>query len=451
MFAYMKQKPGFYRQVVMLALPIVLQNLITSALGMADTFMVGMLGEVPMAAVTLANIPLFALQMFIFGVQSGSSVLVSQYWGKQEMEAINRVLGVALWVVLVVSALFAGVLLVCPVEFLSLFGNEPEVIALAAQYGSIAGLSYVCNAFTMMYVAAYRSMERPKLGLYILVASMAINTFLNWVLIFGKLGCPALGIEGAAIATVIARGIEFSIALFYILRMEKKIGYTLGHFFRYDRSFIRDFAVNVTPVILNELAWSLGNSMVLVVMGRMGRDFVTANTITQVATQVVQVFIIGLSNATAVIIGNSIGAGERQRTWDLARSIVVVGAAFGAMAAALMLLLRGPFISLYNVPEATKALTSQVMASAAFIIFFQSHSFIGLMGILRGGGDNRFVLFCEAFFLWGVAIPAGFAAGLWLGLPAPLVYIVLRSDEIIKNIVGLPRIWGGKWIRDVTR
>ena len=201
MFAYMKQKPGFYKQVVLLALPIVLQNLITSALGMADTFMVGMLGEVPMAAVTLANIPLFALQMFIFGVQSGSSVLVSQYWGKQEMESINRVLGVALWVVMVVSTLFAGVLLVCPVEFLSLFGNEPEVIALAAQYGSIVGFSYVCNAFTMMYVAAYRSMERPQLGLYILVASMATNTFLNWVLIFGKLGAPAMGVRGAATAS----------------------------------------------------------------------------------------------------------------------------------------------------------------------------------------------------------------------------------------------------------
>ena len=231
----MKQAPGFYKQVAFLAAPIVLQNLITSALGMADTFMVGMLGEAPMAAVTLANIPLFVVQLFIFGVQSGSSVLISQYWGKQEMESINRVLGVALWVVMVVSTLFAGVLLVCPVEFLSLFGNEPEVIALAAQYGSIAGFSYVCNAFTMMYVAAYRSMERPQLGLYILVASMTINTFLNWVLIFGKLGCPALGIEGAAIATVIARGIEFSIALFYILRMEKKIGYTLRDVAVYDR------------------------------------------------------------------------------------------------------------------------------------------------------------------------------------------------------------------------
>lgn len=434
-----------------IAIPIALQNLITYMTGMMDTIMLGQLGEVELSSASLANQFGTIFMVLTFGIASGANVLLSQYWGKGDTASIRSILSVMYRVTLALGVGFTLAGRFFPGHILSVFSPDTALIQAGARYLSIVCFSYLLNGMTNVMLMSLRSVGTVGISIVVYVTSLFANTFLNWVLIFGKLGCPALGIEGAAIATVIARGIEFSIALFYILRMEKKIGYTLGHFFRYDRSFIRDFAVNVTPVILNELAWSLGNSMVLVVMGRMGRDFVTANTITQVATQVVQVFIIGLSNATAVIIGNSIGAGERQRTWDLARSIVVVGAAFGAMAAALMLLLRGPFISLYNVPEATKALTSQVMASAAFIIFFQSHSFIGLMGILRGGGDNHFVLFCEAFFLWGVAIPAGFAAGLWLGLPAPLVYIVLRSDEIIKNIVGLPRIWGGKWIRDVTR
>ena len=184
----MKQRPGFYKEVVALATPIVLQNLITSALGMADTFMVGMLGETPMAAVALANIPLYVVQLFIFGVQSGATVLLSQYWGKQDMGAINRVMGVSIWIAVSITALFAGILLVCPIPFLSLFGNQGEVIALAAQYGRLAGLSYVFSALTMMYVTAYRSMERPQLGLYILMVSMTLNTFLNWVFIFGNLG-----------------------------------------------------------------------------------------------------------------------------------------------------------------------------------------------------------------------------------------------------------------------
>ena len=141
MFAYMRQKPGFYTQVAALAAPIVLQNLITSMLGMADTFMAGILGEAPMAAVTLANIPLFVVQLFIFGVQSGSSVLISQYWGRKDMEAINRVMGVALWVVLLVASVFAAILILCPIPFLSLFNNQPQLVELAAQYGGLAGLS----------------------------------------------------------------------------------------------------------------------------------------------------------------------------------------------------------------------------------------------------------------------------------------------------------------------
>ena len=218
MFAYMRQKPGFYTQVAALAAPIVLQNLITSMLGMADTFMVGILGEAPMAAVTLANIPLFVVQLFIFGVQSGSSVLISQYWGRKDMEAINRVMGVALWVVLLVASVFAAILILCPIPFLSLFNNQPQLVELAAQYGGLAGLSYVLNAFTMVYVAAYRSMEQPRLGMYILAASMTTNTFLNWVFIFGNLGAPQLGVRGAALATLIARMLEVAIVVGHMAR-----------------------------------------------------------------------------------------------------------------------------------------------------------------------------------------------------------------------------------------
>ena len=268
MFSYMKQRPGFYKEVVALATPIVLQNLITSALGMADTFMVGMLGETPMAAVALANIPLYVVQLFIFGVQSGATVLLSQYWGKQDMGAINRVMGVSIWIAVSITALFAGILLVCPIPFLSLFGNQGEVIALAAQYGKLAGLSYVFSALTMMYVTAYRSMERPQLGLYILMVSMTLNTFLNWVFIFGNLGAPALGVRGAALATLIARSAELVIVVVHLLTTK---------FFRVQPALVllpgldmvKRFVRYGGPVVCNETLWGLGTSMFATVMGHM--------------------------------------------------------------------------------------------------------------------------------------------------------------------------------------
>lgn len=434
-----------------IAIPIALQNLITYMTGMMDTLMLGQLGEVELSAASLANQFGTIYMVLTFGVASGANVLLSQYWGKGDAVSIRSILSVAYRVTLVLSFLFTAAGALFPSFIMSCFTPDPEVIAAGTRYLAIVCFSYTMNGLTNVMLMTLRAVGTVGISILVYVTSFFVNTSLNYLLIFGKLGLPALGMEGAAIATVIARGVELLIAAVYVFRAEKKIRYTLRDFVRYDRSFRRDFFVNVTPVMLNELAWSLGNSMVLVVMGRMGRDFVTANSITNITTQIASVFIVGLSNATSVVVGNSIGAGETRRTKELARAIMVVGAGFGALVAGAILLLRGPVIGMYQIPEATKALTARVMASAALITLFQALSFIGLMGILRGGGDNRFVLFCEAFFLWGIAIPAGFAAGLWLGLPPPVVYLILRSDEIIKILVALPRIWSGRWVRDVTR
>lgn len=428
-----------------------LQNLITYMTGMMDTVMLGQLGEVELSGASLGNQFGTIFMVLTFGIASGSNVLLSQYWGKGDTASIRSILSVMYRVTLALAVAFtlAGRFFSGPI--LSVFTKDAEVIRAGARYLSIVCFGYFLNGMTNVMLMTLRSVGTVGISLVVYTVSLFCNTFLNWVLIFGKLGFPALGMVGAAIATVIARAIEFIIALVYVLGFERKIRYTIGDFLRYDKTFVRDFTVVVAPVLLNELFWSLGNSMLLVVMGRMGRDFVTANSITQITTQFTQVFIVGLSNAAAVIIGNSIGAGERQRTWDLARCIMVVGTVFGLAAGGLLLLLRGPVISLYRIPEATKLLTAQVMAAAAVVTVYQSLALVGLMGVLRGGGDNRFVLIIEAVTLWAVAIPGGFIAGLWLGWPAPAVYLILKSDELIKIVIGTHRIFGGKWIRDVTR
>lgn len=428
-----------------------LQNLITYMTGMMDTVMLGQLGEVELSGASLGNQFGTIFMVLTFGIASGSNVLLSQYWGKGDTDSIRSILSVMYRVTLAMAVAFtlAGRFFAVPI--LSVFTKDAQVILAGSRYLAIVCYGYFLNGMTNVMLMTLRSVGTVAISLVVYTVSLFCNTFLNWVLIFGKLGFPALGMTGAAIATVIARAIEFSIALVYVLGFEKKIRYTARDFLRYDTTFVRDFTVVVAPVLLNELFWSVGNSMLLVVMGRMGRDFVTANSITQITTQFTQVFIVGLSNATAVIIGNSIGAGERQRTWDLARCIMVVGAVFGLAAGGLLLLLRGPVIGLYRIPEATKLLTAQVMAAAAAVTVYQSLALVGLMGILRGGGDNRFVLILEAVTLWAVAIPGGFIAGLWLGWSAPAVYLILKSDELIKVAIGAHRIWGGEWIRDVTR
>ena len=457
MFAYMKQKPGFYKQVVLLALPIVLQNLITSALGMADTFMVGMLGEVPMAAVTLANIPLFALQMFIFGVQSGSSVLVSQYWGKQEMESINRVLGVALWVVMVVSTLFAGVLLVCPVEFLSLFGNEPEVIALAAQYGSIAGFSYVCNAFTMMYVAAYRSMERPQLGLYILVASMATNTFLNWVLIFGKLGAPAMGVRGAATATLIARLLEVTMVILHMMK---------NHFFRVHLHLLLRPGLDMTRrflkygglVVCNETMWGIGTSVFPTIMGHMAgsTEILAAYTIAGNVEKITMVVAFGLASTASIIIGREVGAGRADRILDVGKSLNTLAVLSGLTLGALLLLfvrLAAPawVYPLFKLSPGAASVASMMMTVMALSMPLKDFNTVNIVGVLRGGGDVKAATLIDISPLWGVAIPYAALCGLVLKTTVLWVYLAFPLEQAVKFFIGIHRLRSGRWVRDLTR
>ncbi|MCI8303855.1 MAG: MATE family efflux transporter [Lawsonibacter sp.] len=457
MFSFMKQQPGFYRQVVFLALPIVMQNLITSMLGMADTFMVGMLGEGPMAAVTLANIPLYVVQMFIFGVQSGSSVLVSQYWGKQEMDSINRVLGVALWVVLVVSALFAGVLLVCPVEFLSLFGNEPAVIELAAQYGSIAGVSYVCNAFTMMYVAVYRSMERPQLGMYILVASMTANTFLNWVFIFGKLGAPAMGVRGAAVATLIARLLEITIVVVHMMK-SSFFQVHLHLLLRPGVDMVRRFLHYGGLVVFNETTWGLGASIFPTIMGHMAgsTEILAAYTVAGNVDKVCMVVSFGLATTAAVIIGREVGAGRPQRVRSMGMTMAVLAVLCGLGVAGLLLIfahLIAPtwVFPMFKMSDRAVSIAVMMMTLQAIVRPLRDFNGVAIVGVLRGGGDVKAATLIDTMPQWLVAIPAAVICGAVLQVEILWVYLVMMLEHFIKFAMGVWRLRDDSWIRDLTR
>ena len=457
MFTYMKQKPGFYKQVFFLAAPIVLQNLITSALGMADTFMVGMLGEVPMAAVTLANIPLFVVQLFIFGVQSGSSVLNSQYWGRQELESINRVLGVALWVVVLVSSLFAAVLLVCPVEFLSLFGNEPEVIELAAQYGSIAGLSYVCSAFTMMYVAAYRSMERPQLGMYILVASMTLNTFLNWVFIFGKLGAPALGVRGAALATLIARMMEVVIGVVHMAR-SRFFRVRLRLLLRPGMDMFRRFLRYGSLVVFNETTWGLGSSIFPTIMGHMAgsTEILAAYTVAGNIDKICMVVSFGLGSTAAIIIGREVGAGRPQQVRQTGAVMCTLALMCGT-GIGLLLFLFARLIApawvfpLFKMSARSASIAVMMMTVQAAVRPLRDFNGVAITGVLRGGGDVRMATIIDTAPQWLIAIPAAVLLGSVLKLDILWVYLSMTLENIVKFVLGLRRIRSDNWIRDLTR
>ena len=296
-----------------------------------------------------------------------------------------------------------------------------------------------------------RSVKTVKISLVVYSISLLVNGFFNYVLIFGKFGAPALGVKGAAIATVIARITEFIVVIIFMAKYENKICLRLKHLFKVDKLILKDFLSNCTPVLFNEFLWSTGSTMIAIILGRLGTETVAANSISNVVFQFVTVFIFGLSNATAVIIGNTIGEGKNEKAKEYSRTVGVLSIVMGIMASAVILAIRPIVVDFYNVSQVTKDIAIQIMSSMSIIVIFQSFGVTLMMGVLRGGGDAKFVLVNDIIFLWLVAIPCGFLTAFILKWPIAAVFFVVKSDEIIKSIIAAVRVLSGKWVRNVTR
>lgn len=460
MFSYLRQGKAFYKNLILLCIPIVLQNLVTTSLAMVDTFMVGMLGETPLAAVTLANLPIFVIQFVVFGLQSGSAVLISQYWGHGDLNSINRVVGVSAMVAGGVATIFALALFFYPTQIMGLLTNDPTLRDIAAEYGRIVGFSYIFNGITGVYVGAHRSMENPKLGLIIFSISMLANTGLNWVFIFGKLGAPALGVVGAAVATLLSRIIEFIIMVFHAV-FSKRFRLKPALLLRPGKDTWRRFFKYATPVVLNETLWGLGTSLYPTIMGHMdgSTEILAAYAVAGNIDRFCSVGVFAIAAAAAIIIGREIGAGRSHKVYDVGKALLVVSVLMGAVIGGIMLLVTHlvvkPFIfpiypAFQNSPGAAHI---AVMMLTIVFLFLPSRAFntTNIVGVLRGGGDVRFTTAIDVLPLWLIAIPLSGVAGLVAKLGILWVYLAIETENVTKFFLGIWRFRSRKWIHDVTR
>jgi len=434
-----------------IALPIAAQNMITFMVGMADTVMLGMLGEVALSAASLAGQFFFILMIGGFGVASASTVFASQYWGKGDAASIKKIITIMLRIVIALSAIFTLAALFFPERVMRLFSPDPAVIAAGAEYLRVVCFGYMLFSVANTLLIILRAVHTVKISILVYTASLAVNVFFNWVLIFGKLGFPEMGVRGAALATVFARITEFSVVLIYFAFFEKKIHYGFSDLFGSVKGYVGAFVKTGSPVVINELIWAVGTSVLAMIIGNISTDFVAANSIANVVWQFVSVFIMGLGNATAVVIGNAVGSGERPKyVKQKANTITLIALGFGLLSAGLILLVRPYAIGFYQVSQSTKDLAYELLSSYAVIVVFQALTMQYIVGILRGGGDTKFAMFADTAFLWLFSVPLGYYVGLHLGWAPPAVYLVLKSDEFLKVIVCTWRIQRTHWIKDVT-
>lgn len=443
--------PAFYKSLVAITLPIALQNVISLGVNMMDTVMLGQLGDVAIAAANLGGQPFMILNVLGFGLASGASVLIAQYWGRRDMARIRQLFTITLRGALAASALFCLGCLCFPQGILSIYTPEPEVIRAGADYLRILALSFVLYSFSNCYIMCLRAVEQVKVSMVVYGFSFFVNVFFNWCFIFGNLGFPALGVRGAAVGTLIARGTECALVVLYMLFVEKKVRFTPATLFGSTGGLLGDFVKNSVPVIGNELLWGVGFSVLNMIMGRMGAGFVAAYGIANTVNQMVTVFIFGMSNATAVTIGRIIGEGRAEDAQRAAWSTLLLSGVLSLICTVVLLLGRGAILGLFAVTEQTRGLADTFLILMAVMSAFQAVSSNLVVGVLRGGGDVRTTFLLDCGLLWAVAIPLGVLGAFVLHWSAPVVFVLLRSDNIVKTFIGLARVKSGKWVRVLTR
>ncbi|MDD3429530.1 MAG: MATE family efflux transporter, partial [Oscillospiraceae bacterium] len=407
----------FYKSVIAIALPIALQNVISFGVNIMDSLMLGQLGDLAISGANLGGQPFFLLMMIGFGLSSGGSVLIAQYWGKGDVSSIKKVMGISMRFVTVASVLFTVICLAFPQQLMHIFSNEPEVVEAATQYMTTLAFSYIFYSISNSYLMSLRAVEQVKVSTCIYSISFFVNVFFNYCFIFGKFGAPRLEIRGAAVGTVLARVTEFILMLLYMNFVEKKVKFRIKDCFKFDTSLMSDYVRHSLPVVGNELMWGLGMTITNIIIGHIGQVFVAANSIANVVNQLSGVFVFGVANAAAVLTGKAIGAGHKKQAQRIANTLWAMVLALGCCGCVVLLCIRGPILSLYAISDEARAAAYGVITVLACVQPSFAIDATSIVGILRGGGDTRTAFAIDCGGLWLISIPLGLLAGFVLKLP----------------------------------
>lgn len=451
---YFGDKP-FWRDILRLALPIALQNLLMSSFSLVDTIMVGQLGDIPLAAVGMAGQWNWLMNLVLFGFGSGSAVFISQYWGAKDNKKITGIYGILMSHVVLISILFMLIGVFNPEFVISLFNKTPEVIEQGSTYLKIASFSYIGIALNGAFGILLRSTEQVRLPMYVSGFATLLNAILNYGMIFGKLGFPEMGVAGAALATSISAWISPIIMIVVAVKTKNIMYVKIKELFSFNKKVLFNFYKISAPVIINESLWGLGTFCYNMIFGHMSYENYAALTIFRTVEGLAFVFFVGLCNACCVMIGKSIGAGEIDDGLKTAVRFAVIIPVLGIIVGGCLVLLRTPLINIFNI---TGAITESTQANVRAIIFvygiemfLRQIPYIFIVGIFRSGGDTSIGMKYDLICVWLIALPITFVCGIILRLPFPIVFaIMLYSEDLIKSILCIRRFLTKKWIKPIT-
>ena len=448
----------FWRRWAVLLLTVAGQNIIVYGVNLADNIMIGRLGsaaEVAISAVFIVNQIQFLLQMIINGVADGTVVICSRYWGEKNLGDIKKAAAAALRTGLCISAVMLAVMQLIPRPVLSLFTDKTEVIEEAVRYVRIVSFTYVFFAATQVLLGMLRSVECAMIGFVDSCAALVVNLFLNYALIFGHFGFPAMGIRGAAIATLISRIVELVIVVLYLAFFDKRLRVRFSELFRTDKEITGKFIRVALPVMASGTSWGIAMAIQTAFLGHLENAVITANSIASTLFQVVSVFIYGSATASSVMIGKTMGQGKddpealkkeiRHRAGWMQILFLCLGGATGL----LLFCSRSLILGFYDIGPETERLAMQFMAVLSVTVVGTAYQMASLTGIVRGGGDTKFVFINDLIFMWGIILPTSYLAAFVFHLPPVVIFACLKADQILKCFVAVVKVNRYRWMKKI--
>lgn len=440
----------FLSKAVKIALPVAMQGMLNTIVNMIDTMMIGSLGSTAIAAVGLANKVFFVMTLLVFGIVSGSGVLAAQFWGNQDLKNIRKVLGLTLLLAVGAAFLFLVPAVCFPNDTMRIFTTGAETIRIGASYLMLVALSYPFTAVSNTYVAMMRAVGQVTEPVIISCCTILINIFFNYTLIFGHFGAPAMGVEGAAIATLIARVAETAALLGVVTLRNSPLACRISELFGYSRLFLQKFFVTTAPVIANEFVWGLGVTMYSLVYGRMGDQAMAAITVATTIEDIMSVLFQGVGAAAAVVLGNEMGAGKLKRAERYAKNFLILQFLLTLLIGSTCIAVRPHIIALYRVEEEVALSVSRCILCFALCMPAKMFNYANIVGVLRSGGDTRYSLFLDGTGVWLIGIPMAVLGGMILKQPIHIVYTMVLSEQFYKAVFGYRRYRQKKWLRNLA-
>ncbi len=442
---------SFYRTLVHLMLVIVLQNVITYSINMADNLMLGAYSQPALSGAATVNQIQFMVQQLTMAISDSLVVLGSQYWGTNRTEPIRRLCGISLIAGLVLGGAIFLATTLCPRALLSLFTKDEEIILQGLAYLELIRFTYPIYVLSAVLMAALRCVETVNVSFGISIVSLIVDVCINYALIFGHFGFPEMGIRGAAVGTLAARILELLIVLGYLLFKDKKLRLFSSNPFKFAFQDIRDFWKILWPSFLSQLLWGIATPIQTGILGRLSSDTIAANAVATTMFQYLKVITVGEASASAVLIGRTVGEGDVEKVKEFSRTLQILYLAIAVLLGVALYFIRIPLLSIYALSDSARVMANQILILLCFIITGMAYQMPAGVGIIKGGGDVRYMMYLDLISTWVIVMPLAFAAAFWWKLSVVAVVACLNCDQIFKCIPTAFRVNRYRWIHKLTR